>query len=65
MADLTSKELIEVLVRGLNAVHADFRARAELLKGRNLSPVTERALAGLTADEVAQVIRDLSTPPTY
>jgi hypothetical protein len=41
----------------------DLRERDRLLKGLNVSPVTERALAGLTADEVAQVIRDLSAAP--
>jgi hypothetical protein len=46
----------------LAEARADIRARDELLEGRNLSPVTERALAALTAGEVAQVINDLSTP---
>ena len=63
MTELNSDQLIDVILRGLEETQADFRARDELLKGRNLSPATERALAGLTADEVAQVIRDLSTPP--
>jgi hypothetical protein len=35
-----------------------------LLKDLSLSPVTERALAGMTADEVAQVMKDLSGAST-
>jgi hypothetical protein len=64
MTELTSEELVQEMLRGLDEARADFRARDELLKGRNLSSVTERALDGLTAAEVAQVISDLSTRPS-
>ena len=64
MTELTSDQLVEVILRGLAEARADLKDRDRLLKGRNLSPVTDRALAGLTADEVAQVIKDLSTPPS-
>ena len=60
MTDLTSDQLIEVILRGLAEARADLKERDRLLEGLNLSPATERALADLTADEVAQVIRDLS-----
>jgi hypothetical protein len=64
MTDLTSQQLRDVIVHALDEVHADFRARERLLAGRRLSPVTRRALEGLTASEVAQVINDLSQNPT-
>jgi len=61
MTELTSQQLVEVILRGLARVRADIRERERLLAGLDLSPATERALANLTADEVAQVIRDLSS----
>ena len=60
MTELTTDQLVEVILHGLAEARADLKERDRLLQGLNLSPVTERALAGLTAGEVAQVIRDLS-----
>ena len=60
MTELTSQELVEVILHGLAEARADIRERERLLKGLDLSAATERALAGLSAEEVAQVIRDLS-----
>jgi DNA-binding MarR family transcriptional regulator len=60
MTELTSRQLVEVILHGLAEARADIRERERLLKSLELSPVTERALAGLSAEEVAQVIRDLS-----
>jgi hypothetical protein len=60
MTELTSEQLVEVILSGLAEARADLKERDRLLEGLKLSPATERALAGLTADEVAQVIRDLS-----
>ena len=60
MTELTSQQLVELILRGLAEARADTRERERLLEGLDLSPATERALANLTADEVAQVIRDLS-----
>jgi hypothetical protein len=60
MTELTSQQLVEVILQGLAEARADIRERERLLEGLDLSPATERALADLTADEVAQVIRDLS-----
>src|SRR5205807_10032210 len=64
MTELTSQQLADVILRGLAEARADILERQRLPEGRNLSPVTERALAGLTASEVAQVIKDLSQNPT-
>ena len=64
MTDLTSDQLVEVILRGLAEARADIRERARLLKDRKLSPITERALSGLTASEVAQVLKDLSQTPS-
>ena len=63
MTELRGQQLVDVILRGLAEVRADFKERERLLNGRNLSPATERALAGLTADEVAQVIEDLTRSP--
>ena len=63
MTELTSQQLVEVILRGLAAARADIQERERLLEGRKLSPATERALAGLTASEVSQVIKDLSQDP--
>jgi hypothetical protein len=60
MTELTSQQLVELILRGLAEARADIRKRERLLEGLDLSPATERALSDLTADEVAQVIRDLS-----
>jgi hypothetical protein len=61
MTELTSQQLVELILRGLAEARADIRERERLLEGLDLSPATERALADLTADEIAQVIRDLSS----
>ena len=60
MTELTSKQLADVILRGVADARADIQKRERLIEGRNLSPVTKRALSGLTANEVAQVIKDLS-----
>jgi hypothetical protein len=64
MTDLTSQQLVDVILRGLAEARADIRKRQRMLGNRNLSPVTERALAGLTAGEVEQVLEDLSKDPS-
>jgi len=64
MTDLTSQQLVDVILRGLAEARADIKKRQRLLEKRNLSPVTERALAGLTASEVEQVLEDLSQSPS-
>ena len=64
MTELRGQQLVDVILRGLAEARADFKERERLLKGLNLSPATERALAGLTADEVAQVLEDLSQTPS-
>ncbi|HEY2134996.1 MAG TPA: hypothetical protein VGH49_03855 [Xanthobacteraceae bacterium] len=60
MTDLTSEQLVEVILRGLAEARADIAERERLLKDLELSPVTKRALAGLTAPEVTQILADLS-----
>ena len=60
MTELTSKQLADVILRGVADAREDIRKREKLLEGRDLSPVTKRALSGLSANEVAQVIKDLS-----
>jgi hypothetical protein len=64
MTDLTSQQLVDVILRGLAEARADIKRRQRLLEKRNLSSVTERALAGLTASEVEQVLEDLSKDPS-
>jgi hypothetical protein len=64
MTELTSEQLADVILRGVAEAREDIRKRERLLEGRNLSPVTKRALSGLSANEVAQVIKDLSQDPT-
>ena len=64
MTHLTSEQLVEVILRAVAETRADIQARERLLAGRSLSPVTKRALAALTASEVAQVIKDLSQDPS-
>jgi hypothetical protein len=60
MTELTSEQLVDVILRGVAEAREDIRKRERLLEGRNLSPATKRALSGLSSNEVAQVIRDLS-----
>jgi len=59
MVELTSQQMLDAIVRSLDKVNADFRKRKRLLRGLNLSPVTQRVLARLTTDEVSHVMNDL------
>jgi hypothetical protein len=64
MTELTSQQLVDVILHGLAEARADIQRRQRLLEGRNLSPVTERVLAGLSDSEVEQVLKDLSQGPS-
>jgi hypothetical protein len=64
MTEFTSQQLVDVILRRLADARADIERRQQLLKDHNLSAVTERALSGMTAGEVAQVLEDLSQGPS-